>query len=145
MNLHDHALACDAYMHHLSGVYADRSVYDQSKVRAVQERDVLLCTIDSMDKSKFALPRFSMGIVPKGIENKQRPQCELTAVILHGRCLAVYVGDCDSTSGSDWSMEMLARTLEKGFSKAQAAGEAWPRCLRIFSDNTPKDIPWNEY
>ncbi|CAK9033935.1 unnamed protein product [Durusdinium trenchii] len=36
------------------------------------QRDILCCIVDSMDKSKFRLPRFAQGRVPKPLENKKR-------------------------------------------------------------------------
>ena len=141
-DLQTHALAADQYMRHLAGVYADRQAYSQSKARAIQQRDLLVLIVDSMDKSKFMLPRYSQGITPKSLETKKRPSCELTAVILHGHGLYVWVTDPEQSKGSNWSHEVILRSLEKAFAKNQEKGQPWPRALRIFSDNTPKE-PWN--
>lgn len=132
-----HAKYCDDYMRHLSGVFADRGCYDQMKSRAsAPNPDIILVTIDSMDKSKFALPRLAR--LPKGLDTRPRPQCEVTACLVHGHMLCVYIADCEQTSGSDWSQEVISRSLEKCLANAQAKGQSWPRCLRIWSDNTPK-------
>ncbi len=46
-----HAEAADRYMRHLGGVFADRQVYAQTKVRAKVQGDILCCIVDSMDKT----------------------------------------------------------------------------------------------
>lgn len=140
-DLQSHALHADRYMRHLSGVFADREVYNQTKCRATHQRDLVTVTVDSMDKSKFRLPRFASGRIPKFLENKQRPDLELTCAILHGRAIYVWVTDSTEQScGSDWSLEVLSLSLDKAFSLAQRKHEPWPSHLRVWTDNTPKEI-----
>ena len=137
--INDHAAACDCYMRHLGGVFSDRQVYSQMKTRAKQQRDILVCIIDSMDKSKFRLPRFAAGRTPKPLETKKRPELEFTACIMHGHSVMVYVCDAEQSTGSDWSLEVLNLSLDKTFAKCQRNNEPWPNHLRVFTDNTPKD------
>lgn len=141
-DINAHAKSADQYMRHLGGVFADRQVYAQLKVRAQQQRDVLVLIIDSMDRSKFRLPRFSQGRTPKPLENKKRPELEFTAVITHGHAIHVFLADAEQSSGSDWSLEVLNRSLDKTFSKCQRSNTPWPSHLRLFTDNTPKES-WN--
>ena len=96
-----HAECADKYMRHLSGVYADRQAYAQYKWRAIHQRDVITMIVDSMDKSKFRLPRFPHGRCPKTLENRKRPELQVTACICHGRGLFVYITDEDAATGSD--------------------------------------------
>lgn len=138
-SLSEHARFADLYMRHLSGIFADRQAYMEMKNRAVKQRDILTCIVDSMDKSKFRLPRFAHGRVPKALETRKRPEVELTAAILHGRGIYVWVTDADATAGSDWSLEVLSRSLNKAFVLAQRNSEAWLNHLRLWTDNTPKD------
>ena len=135
-----HAECADKYMRHLSGVYSDRQAYAQYKWRAIHQRDVITMIIDSMDKSKFRLPRFPHGRCPKTLENRKRPELQVTACICHGRGLFVYITDEDAATGSDWSLEVLSLSLNKAFELAQQSNEAWPSHLRLWTDNTPKEI-----
>lgn len=138
-----HAQCADEYMRHLSGVFADRQAYMQYKWRAIHQRDLLTIMIDSMDRSKFKLPRFPYGRCPKALENRKRPDLEVTAAICHGRGVYVFVSDEDAASGSDWSLEVLSLTLNKAFTMAQQSNEPWPSHLRLWTDNTPKEKGWS--
>ena len=134
-----HAQCADEYMRHLSGVFADRQAYMQYKWRAIHQRDVITIMIDSMDRSKFKLPRFPYGRCPKALETRKRPDLEVTAAICHGRGVFVFVADEDGATGSDWSLEVLSLSLNKAFTMAQQSNEPWPSHLRIWTDNTPKE------
>ena len=138
-SIQSHAKFADQYMRHLSGVYADRQTYAQYKWRAIHQRDIVCAIIDSMDRSKFRLPRFPQGRCPKSLETRKRPELEVTAAILHGRAIFVYLTDEDASTGSDWSLEVLSLSLNKAFVMAQQANEPWPAHLRLWTDNTPKD------
>ena len=133
-----HATFADQYMRHLSGVYSDRQTYAQYKWRAIHRKDIICCIVDSMDRSKFRLPRFPQGRCPKSLENRRRPELEVTAAILHGRAVYVYLTDEDASHGSDWSLEVLSVSLNKAFLMTQQANQPWPSHLRIWTDNTPK-------
>lgn len=111
------------------------------KWRASHQGDILCCIVDSMDKSKFRLPRFANSRCPKALETKKRPECEVTAAIVHGIGIFVFLADSEQSTGSDWSLEILSRSLEKAFQVSQQKGQPWPSHLRFWSDNTPKD-PW---
>ncbi len=112
--------------------------------RASQRGDIIVGIQDSMDKSKFRLPRYSGGVVPKALDQKVRPECELTACIIHGRGIFIYVADPTLSFGSDWNIEIFSRSLQRCWEMAQKNGSPWPRCAKLFSDNTPKDQSfWN--
>ena len=49
----------------------------------------------------------------------------------------------EQSTGSDWSLEVLALSLDKTFAKCQRNQEAWPNHLRLYTDNTPKDA-WQD-
>lgn len=134
-----HVSAADRYLRHLSGQWADRTVYWQARSRAKSSKDVLVMMADGMDKGKYHLPRWTSGRAPKAAESLSRPACEVYATLLHGRTLHVFVADCDQTCGSNFVIEVVTRTLDKAFREAQKTGSSWPTSLQIWSDNTPKD------
>ena len=139
-SLQEHADAADQYLRHLAGQFADRQCYWQFRHRAAHRHDLIVAIQDSMDKSKFRMPRYAGGIVPKALEQKVRPECELTACIIHGRGIYLCVADPDISFGSDWSMEVFSRSLQASWEQAQKCGMLWPRACKLFSDNTPKEL-----
>lgn len=139
LDISQHARAADLYMRHLGGVFADRQCYGQTKVRAKMQKDILCCMIDSMDHSKFRLPRFPFARTPKPLENKRRPEVEFTCCLMHGVGVYIYLADAEQSSGSDWSLEILSRSLDKAYSSCQRANQPWPNHLKLFTDNTPKE------
>ena len=68
----------------------------------------------------------------------QRPACELTATIVHGRLIYTAIGDEGQTHGASWSCEVLARALNLAYGHAQRQGSSWPSTLKLFADNTTK-------
>lgn len=138
-SLQSHAENADKYMRHIAGQYSDRRCYWQLRHRAATEKNIIVIIQDSMDRSKYKLPRFSDGVVPKALELKPRPELEVTACIVHGRGVFVWVSDPEQSFGTNWNIEVMARTLEICFNRAQQNNEPWPRCCKIFSDNTPKE------
>ena len=138
-SLQEHAAASDMYLRHLGGTFADRRAYWQLRDRAAHQRDLILAIQDSMDKSKFKLPRYSESIVPKFLEQKIRPECELTACIVHGRGIFVYIADPDLSFGTNWTIEVFCQSLQVCWDRAQKSGDTWPRHCKLFADNTPKE------
>ena len=137
--LASHMSSADRYLRHLSGQWADRSVYWEARSRSKSSKDVLVMMCDGMDKGKYHLPRWTSGRAPKACESLSRPACEVYATLLHGRILCVYVADCDQTCGSNFVIEVVTRTLDRAFKEAQKSGGSWPTSLQIWSDNIPKD------
>ena len=60
--IQEHAEACDKLLRHLAGQFADRSCYHQCRNRAKTTGDILCLITDSMDKSKYSLPRYHRGM-----------------------------------------------------------------------------------
>ena len=137
--IQDHADACDKLLRHLSGQFADRGVYYECRSRSRATSDLLCIITDSMDRSKFSLPRFPRGRVPKDIENLKRPCCEMTTQIVHGVGIYTYLSDEDQTSGTTWVLETLNRTLQSVHTTLQKAQKRCPPIIKVFADNTPKD------
>ena len=134
-----HADACDKLLRHLSGQFEDRACYYQCRSRARTSSDLLCIITDSMDRSKYSLPRFHRGRVPKDIENLKRPSCEMTTQIVHGVGIYTYLSDEDQTAGTQWVLETLNRTLQSVSTTLQKAAKPFPPVLKVFADNTPKD------
>ena len=134
-----HAKAADRLMRHLQGQFMDRQIYWRLRTRAKRDQDILVCIQDSMDKGKFALPKFIDGRVPKHLATLNRPVMEVTANIIHGRLIYIGLGDEGENAGSSWSLEILNRALDKAYLQAQRTGKTWPCELKIWSDNTPKE------
>lgn len=136
-----HVQKADLYLRHLSGQWADRTVYWQARARAKTSKDILVMMVDGMDRGKYHLPRWTSGRAPKACESLTRPACEVYATLLHGRCLCVYISDCDQTSGSNFVIEVISRTLDRCFKQSQqGSDQSWPSTLQLWSDNTPKDL-----
>lgn len=134
-----HADACDKLLRHLSGQFADRACYYECRSRSRTSSDLLRIISDSMDRSKFSLPRFPRGRVPKDIENLKRPSCEMTTQIVHGVGIYTYLSDEDQTSGTTWVLETLNRTLQSVHTTLEKSGKRCPPIVKLFADNTPKD------
>lgn len=134
-----HARYADKLMRHLQGQFMDRQVYWDLRSRAKRDADIIVCIQDSMDKGKFALPKFVDGRVPKHLATLNRPVLEVTANIVHGRLIYIGIADEGQNAGSSWSLEVLSRALDKAYLQAQRNNLTWPPALKIWSDNTPKD------
>ena len=61
------------------------------------------------------------------------------AGLMHGHGVYIFLADAEQSAGSDWSLEILSRSLDKTFAKCQRANEPWPNHLKLFTDNTPKE------
>ena len=134
-----HTEACDRLLRHLAGQFSDRACYWECRNRSKTSKDLLCVISDSMDRSKFALPRFHRGRVPKDIENTKRPSCEMTTQIVHGIGVYTYLSDENQTSGTTWVLETLNRNLQAVNTTLGRAGKPTPPVLKFFADNTPKD------
>ena len=137
-DIEKHLQACDQLMRHLAGQFQDRACYYEFRHRAKTTGDILCLIVDSMDRGKFALPRYVGGRVPKDIADVKRPSAEVTTVLAHGHGVFTYLADENQTAGSNWTLECLNRTLEHIFVRAQKLGKAVPPILKLFSDNAPK-------
>lgn len=138
-SIQEHASCCDRLLRHLAGQFCDRSMYHQCRQRAKSTGDILCAIQDGMDRSKYALPRFHRGQVPKDIENMKRPSLEVTTTMVHGVGIYTYLSDENQVGGSNWSLECLNRSLQHVHDKYQKMSKPVPRILKIFGDNTPKD------
>lgn len=131
--------ASDQLLRHLAGQFADRSVYHTCRSIAKTNPEEMICLItDSMDKSKYALPRYHRGMAPKDLAAADRPSLEVTTSLLHGIGVFTYLTDENQNHGSNWVLETINRSLQRVHSHYQRTGKPVPLTLKIFADNTPK-------
>ena len=131
--------ASDKLLRHLAGQYADRAVYHELRNRAKTTGDIICCITDSMDKSKFSLPRYQRGQAPKDVATVDRPSLEVTITLVHGVGVFTHLGDENQTAGTNWVLETLTRSLQHTWLFFQKQSKPQPGVLKIFSDNTPKE------
>lgn len=131
--------ASDKLLRHLAGQFADRAVYHELRSRAKTCQDIICLISDSMDKSKYKLPRYHRGMAPKDLAAVDRPSLEVTATLVHGVGVFTYLSDENQTSGTNWVLETLNRSLQHTWDFYQKASKPLPPVLKIFADNTPKD------
>ena len=137
--LQEHTEACDKLLRHLAGQFADRAVYHQCRSRAKTNGDLLCIITDSMDKSKYSLPRYHRGRPPKDVANTARPSLEVTTSMVHGVGIYTYLSDENQTAETNWVLGTLNRTLQHCHDKHQKIGKLVPFDIRLFADNTPKE------
>lgn len=65
--------------------------------------------LDSMDRAKFAWPRWPFRKVPKNLETIHRPRLVLAAAIAHGFTTCLYVAQENVSHGADAFLEILSR------------------------------------
>jgi len=121
---------------HIRSQYQDRVVYWSQRWASRQMQDILVIIIDSMDKTKFAIPRYPFPEKPKELEGFNRPKLVCTAALAHGWATCVYLADEDQPHGGDTFCEVLFRVLEEVAQVAQVTGKPMPRHLVVQADNT---------
>ena len=122
---------------HIRDQYQDRPIYWGLRFASRQYQDVLVIIVDSMDKTKFAIPRYGFPEHPKELENLSRPKLVCTAAIAHGWCTYIGLSDESTTHGGDHFSEVVLRVLQKVSEMSEASGRPLPRHLVIQADNTP--------
>lgn len=133
----DKVQACIQLRTHIMEQYLDRTIYWALRFKS-RQRDgaVLTIIIDSMDKAKFAWPKWPFGRVPKSIEKFNRPRCTLTAAIAHGYCTSLFMSSEDMNHGADHFCDVLCQLLEQVAEKCAKLGVSMPHHLVVLSDNT---------
>lgn len=122
---------------HLRDQYADRTLYWSMRWASRMHMDVLVVIIDSMDKTKFGIPRFNYHRLPKWLDKTHRPKLTCTLGIAHGWSTSNWLADETLPHGANAFAEILFRLLEQVQQIAARTGRHIPRHLWIQSDNTP--------
>jgi hypothetical protein len=140
--LDQHIASCSTYLSHLRDQFADRDIYWRLRARARGEKDVLSLIADGMDHSKFALPQWAGGRMPKHTvtDKCNRPCCSVYAVIAHGWRIDVYIASEGIPGGSSFSCDCILRTLDGVWRQCQQEGKSFPLDLAVQGDNTTKEI-----
>ena len=121
---------------HLRAQYADRQLYWNLRRASRQNQNVLTIVIDAMDKSKFAVPRYSYHRRPKDLDGLQRPRLCCTAALAHGWLTSIFLSDECVNHGADAFVEIVLRVLEMVSKVSKETGRPFPQHLVIQADNT---------
>ena len=123
--------AARALKQHFKDQYVERCIYWSLRHASRLFLGVLCIIIDSMDKSKFAWPRFS-GRLPKNLGSRIRPVLTLTAAIAHGFLCSLYLQSERVDHGADNFCEVLCNVL----ALVAQSHAAMPSHLVLQVDNT---------
>ena len=121
---------------HIRVTYLDRQIYWNLRLASRCYQDVLVIIIDSMDKTKFAWPRYPWGRRPHELGDLVRPRISFTIAMAHGFCVDIYTAPEELNHGSDAFLEVLCRTITNVRRICQERKIPFPRHLVIQSDNT---------
>ena len=121
---------------HIRVTYLDRQIYWNLRFASRGFCDVLCIIIDSMDKTKFAWPRYGFAKRPHDLVNLCRPRVSFTIAIAHGYCVDMYAAPEELNHGSDAFVEVLCRTITHVREICQQRSIPFPRHLVVQSDNT---------
>ena len=105
---HNRLEAARALRVHYHNQYLDRCIYWSLRFASRSFWDVLCIIIDTVDKAKFAWPRWGYGRVSKKMENLHRPRTVLTAAMAHGYGTYLFMADEIQSHGSDAFCEVLS-------------------------------------
>jgi hypothetical protein len=131
-----------ALLKHFQDQLEDRKIYWALRARAKQDRDVLCVITDGMDKSKFSLPRWSMGRTPKDpvADHVARPQLDVSAVIVHGWGTYIFLSDELLASTASYKIDLVLQALDFAHAHGQKKQFPWPADLSLHADNTVAEI-----
>ena len=121
---------------HIRVTYLDRQIYWNLRFASRGFSDVLVIIIDSMDKTKFAWPRFSFSRRPHDLGDLIRPRIAFNIAMAHGYCIDMYAAPEELNHGSDAFLEVLCRTIDHVRRICHQRHIPFPRHLVIQSDNT---------
>ena len=138
----EHINACGMLHAHLRDQYRDREIYWSIRARARSERDVLSLIMDGMDHSKFGIPQWADGRMPKHtiVDKNTRPCCSLYGVIAHGWRVDLYISHEGVAGGSPFCADMMFRTLDQIWRQSQRSGRPFPLDCVVQGDNTSKEV-----
>lgn len=142
-DMHDTSLTMVERMHaakalrqHYNDSYLDRCIYWALRYESRVQSDILCIIIDSMDRTKFAWPRWPFSKMPKYLEGVARPRLVLTAALAHGYCTSIFVAEEKVSHGGDAFCEVLAQVLDQVQEVCNERGRTVPSHLVVISDNT---------
>lgn len=100
---------------HLDRQYADRVCYWNARASSRLGFDesggpTICCIIDSMDRSKWAIPR-AAALCTKELGAMARPNLDMTLIIAHGQLCGAFFADPRVQKGSNWTVDIILHTL----------------------------------
>ena len=121
---------------HYDDMYLDRQIYWNLRLGSRHGNDVLVIIIDSMDKTKFAWPRWPFGVRPHELADLKRPRMSLTAAMAHGYCVDLHMAPETLNHGSNAFCEVLCQSIEHVWRICKSQSRPFPSHLVVQSDNT---------
>ena len=121
---------------HYADQYADRCLYWALRHASRMRDNILVIIIDSMDKAKFAWPRYPWARLPKNVEGLIRPRLSLTAAIAHGYVTNFFLASERVNHGPDCFLEQLCTTIQDVSDMCREKGWSMPEHLVVQADNT---------
>ena len=130
---------------HLDRQYEDRRVYWDARASSrlgtdYENQRTICCIIDSIDRSKFALPRTG-ALQSKEMAGLERPRLDCTAVICHGHMLAIFIAEPGLVKGASWTVECLAHCFH--VLQAERGIDLREYSVRLQGDNCSKELKSN--
>lgn len=131
---------------HLAKQYADRTVYWAARAESKMGHkpdgtQVIAVTIDSIDHSKFAVPR-SQCMSSKSFAQFIRPCLGVTMAIIHGHCTLIFVSEPHLPHDSSWTSEVIAFSLN--VLREQYPHIDYRKChVSLHGDNSSKELKNN--
>ena len=131
---------------HLAKQYADRTVYWAARAESKMGHkpdgtQVIAVTIDSIDHSKFAVPR-SQRMSSKSFAQFIRPCLGVTMAIIHGHCTLIFVSEPHLPHDSSWTSEVIAFSLN--VLREQYPHIDYRKChVSLHGDNSSKELKNN--
>ena len=130
------------YTEHLKAQYTDRRCYWSSRGLSRMKNGAHICVIiDSMDQGKTSLPRSDLTRA-KDLSTLQKPKCHLTAVLVHGWFILMYLSDADLPKNSSVMIEIMSHVLTKLQQQSCCLAQ---HHLHIQADNTSREMKNNPF
>ena len=123
------------YDKHLQQTWLDRVTYWCMRSSAIRwDPPMLVVSIDSMDHSKFPIPR--MTRIPKSLDNLHRPMVTVSGSLVHGIGITFYLSSEQVGGGINFFGHCLYDSLQWAADTSQIRQKPFPHILSLHTDNT---------
>ena len=123
------------YNQHLQRQWRDRLIYWRVRALSREKDGGWLCImIDGADQAKFRVLKAQRW--PSDFDGVHRPKVQVVGCLAHGYECSFNIREEDVGKGSEFTLEVLTRCLERVFAKCDAEGTCRPVHLWLQSDNT---------
>ena len=130
------------FQHHVNTTLTDRIIYYAFRSNSRRLFLMLCIMCDSMDKSKWPIPRLER--LPKNWEKLRRGTMTISLVRVHGFGDHWFVQDETVSHGSDNYLTLIYTALQYTFETCQAHRKPWLEHVSVHTDNTPSQAK-NQY